>query len=146
MLVRLWRSLTDPKHFVRGVIAQGFLAKRRDPTAWFSFRSTVGRELAVRHRVLGALPIIHAAEVIPSVVHADPIVRLIPGVLHDGTSLLDDSFQEGLLDAPQYTRPAEFRGMSVPEVLLSGNHELIEGWRHEQRLGRTRARRSDLLK
>jgi len=83
---------------------------------------------------------------LPALVLIDSIVRLIPGVLHDGTSLLDDSFQEGLLDAPQYTRPAEFRGMSVPEVLLSGNHELIEGWRHEQRLGRTRARRSDLLK
>ena len=83
---------------------------------------------------------------LPALVLIDSIVRLIPGVLHDGTSLLDDSFQEGLLDAPQYTRPAEFRGMNVPEVLLSGNHELIEGWRHEQRLGRTRARRSDLLK
>jgi len=83
---------------------------------------------------------------LPALVLIDSIVRLIPGVLHDGTSLLDDSFQEGLLDAPQYTRPAEFRGMSVPEVLLSGNHELIEGWRHEQRLGRTRARRSDLMK
>jgi tRNA (guanine37-N1)-methyltransferase len=83
---------------------------------------------------------------LPALVLIDSIVRLIPGVLHDGTSLLDDSFQEGLLDAPQYTRPAEFRGMGVPEVLLSGNHELIEGWRHEQRLGRTRARRSDLMK
>ena len=83
---------------------------------------------------------------LPALVLIDSIVRLIPGVLHDGTSLLDDSFQEGLLDAPQYTRPAEFRGMNVPEVLLSGNHELIEGWRHEQRLGRTRARRNDLMK
>jgi tRNA (guanine37-N1)-methyltransferase len=83
---------------------------------------------------------------LPALVLIDSIVRLIPGVLHDGTSLLDDSFQEGLLDAPQYTRPAEFRGMGVPEVLLSGNHELIEGWRREQRLGRTRARRSDLMK
>jgi tRNA (guanine37-N1)-methyltransferase len=83
---------------------------------------------------------------LPALVLIDSIVRLIPGVLHDGTSLLDDSFQEGLLDAPQYTRPAEFRGMSVPEVLLSGNHGLIEGWRQEQRLGRTRARRGDLMK
>jgi tRNA (guanine37-N1)-methyltransferase len=83
---------------------------------------------------------------LPALVLIDCIVRLIPGVLHDGTSLLDDSFQEGLLDAPQYTRPAEFRGMTVPEVLLSGNHELIERWRHEQRLGRTGARRSDLMK
>jgi tRNA (guanine37-N1)-methyltransferase len=82
---------------------------------------------------------------LPALVLIDCIVRLIPGVLHDGTSLLDDSFQEGLLDAPQYTRPAEFRGMTVPDVLLSGNHELIERWRREQRLGRTRARRSDLM-
>ncbi len=82
---------------------------------------------------------------LPALVLIDCIVRLIPGVLHDGTSLLDDSFQEGLLDAPHYTRPAEFRGMTVPDVLLSGNHELIEHWRHEQRLGRTRARRSDLM-
>jgi tRNA (guanine37-N1)-methyltransferase len=82
---------------------------------------------------------------LPALVLIDCIVRLIPGVLHDGTSLLDDSFQEGLLDAPQYTRPADFRGISVPDVLLSGNHEWIERWRHEQRLGRTRARRSDLM-
>jgi tRNA (guanine37-N1)-methyltransferase len=82
---------------------------------------------------------------LPALVLIDCIVRLIPGVLHDGASLLDDSFQEGLLDAPQYTRPAEFRGMPVPDVLLSGNHEWIERWRHEQRLGRTRARRSDLM-
>ena len=82
---------------------------------------------------------------LPALVLIDCIVRLIPGVLHDGTSLLDDSFQEGLLDAPQYTRPADFRGMPVPDVLLSGNHEWIERWRHEQRLERTRARRSDLM-
>jgi len=82
---------------------------------------------------------------LPALVLIDCIVRLIPGVLHDGTSLLDDSFQEGLLDAPQYTRPADFRGMPVPDVLLSGNHEWIERWRHEQRLERTRARRSDLI-
>jgi tRNA (guanine37-N1)-methyltransferase len=83
---------------------------------------------------------------LPALVLIDSIVRLIPGVLHDGTSLLEDSFQEGLLDTPQYTRPAEFRGMTVPDVLLSGNHERIEQWRHEQRLGRTCARRSDLMK
>jgi tRNA (guanine37-N1)-methyltransferase len=82
---------------------------------------------------------------LPALVLIDCIVRLIPGVLHDGTSLLDDSFQEGLLDAPQYTRPAQFRGMTVPDVLLSGNHEQIERWRLEQRLGRTRSRRSDLM-
>jgi tRNA (guanine37-N1)-methyltransferase len=72
-------------------------------------------------------------------------VRLIPGVLHDGESLLNDSFQDGMLDAPQYTRPAEFRGMRVPDVLLSGNHADIEQWRQDQRVQRTRERRQDLL-
>jgi len=82
---------------------------------------------------------------LPALVLIDAIVRLIPGVLHDGESLLNDSFQDGLLDAPQYTRPAEFRGMRVPEVLLSGNHADIERWRQDQRVGRTRTRRQDLM-
>jgi tRNA (guanine37-N1)-methyltransferase len=82
---------------------------------------------------------------LPALVLIDAIVRLIPGVLHDGESLLNDSFQDGLLDAPQYTRPAEFRGMRVPEVLLSGNHADIERWRQDQRVGRTRERRQDLI-
>ncbi|MBI4427556.1 MAG: tRNA (guanosine(37)-N1)-methyltransferase TrmD, partial [Ignavibacteriales bacterium] len=75
----------------------------------------------------------------------DAVVRLIPGVLHDGESALSDSFQDGMLGAPQYTKPAEFRGMRVPEVLLSGNHSEIERWREEQRLERTRTRRKDLM-
>jgi tRNA (guanine37-N1)-methyltransferase len=82
---------------------------------------------------------------LPALVLIDALVRLLPGVLHDGTSLLNDSFQDGLLDAPQYTRPAEFREMRVPEVLLSGNHEVIERWRQEQREQRTRQRRTDLI-
>jgi tRNA (guanine37-N1)-methyltransferase len=82
---------------------------------------------------------------VPALVLVDSIVRLIPGVLHDGESLLKDSFQDGLLDAPQYTRPADFRGMKVPEVLLSGNHGEIEAWRAEQRRIRTATRRSDLM-
>jgi len=76
----------------------------------------------------------------------DAVVRLIPGVLSDGESLLNDSFQNDLLDAPQYTRPAEFRGMKVPEVLLSGNHKEIAAWRAEQQQRRTSERRQDLLK
>lgn len=83
---------------------------------------------------------------LPALVLIDAVVRLIPGVLHDGESLLNDSFQDGLLDAPQYTRPAEFRGMRVPEVLLSGNHADIERWRQEQRTRRTQDRRQDLMK
>ncbi len=82
---------------------------------------------------------------LPALVLIDAMVRLLPGVLHDGTSLLNDSFQDGLLDAPQYTRPAEFRNMRVPDVLLSGNHEEIDRWRQDQRLQRTRQRRMDLL-
>ncbi len=81
---------------------------------------------------------------LPALVLMDSIIRLIPGVLHDGESMLTDSFQDGLLDAPVYTRPAEFRGMKVPEVLLSGNHEEIAAWRVEQRARRTRERRPDV--
>jgi tRNA (guanine37-N1)-methyltransferase len=82
---------------------------------------------------------------LPALVLIDAVVRLLPGVLHDGSSLLNDSFQDGLLDSPQYTRPAEFREMRVPDVLMSGNHEDIERWRQEQRLARTRQRRTDLM-
>ena len=75
----------------------------------------------------------------------DTVARLIPGVLGDGESLLTDSFQENLLDNPSYTRPAEFKTMRVPEVLLSGDHKAISRWRQEQRQQRTRERRNDLL-
>ncbi len=75
----------------------------------------------------------------------DAVVRLVPGVIGDGESLLTDSFQAGLLDGPQYTRPAEFRGMKVPDILLSGNHEEVARWREEQQTKRTRERRGDLL-
>ena len=76
----------------------------------------------------------------------DAVVRLVPGVLNDSESALSDSFQDGMLGAPQYTRPPEFRGMKVPDVLLSGNHTDIEQWRQGQRVHRTQSRRSDLLK
>lgn len=83
---------------------------------------------------------------LPAAVLVDAVVRLLPGVLSDETSALSDSFQGGLLDAPVYTRPAEFRGWKVPDILLSGNTPEIEKWRFEQSLERTRARRPDLLK
>jgi len=76
----------------------------------------------------------------------DAIVRLIPGAISDAESALSDSFQDGLLDAPSYTRPPEFRGMKVPEVLLSGDHKKIAQWREEQRKEKTKKRRKDLLK
>jgi tRNA (guanine37-N1)-methyltransferase len=80
-----------------------------------------------------------------AVVVADAIVRLVPGVLNASESALSDSFQDGLLGYPEYTRPAEFRGMKVPEPLLSGNHKEIELWRTDQRVKRTGDRRKDLL-
>jgi len=75
----------------------------------------------------------------------DAIGRLIPGVLNDETSALFDSFQDDLLAPPVYTRPADFRGAKVPEILLSGDPKKIEDWRHEQSLQRTQERRPDLL-
>ena len=74
----------------------------------------------------------------------DAVSRHLPGVLGDDESLLDESFEDDLLGCPQYTRPAEFRGIKVPEVLLSGNHEDIARWRHEQRVQKTRSLRPDL--
>ncbi len=83
---------------------------------------------------------------LPAAVLVDAVVRLIPGVLSDETSALSDSFQDGLLDAPIYTRPAEWRGHRVPDVLLSGDEAKINAWRDEQQLLRTKERRPDLLK
>lgn len=80
-----------------------------------------------------------------ALVVVDAVVRLIPGVLGDGESLLTDSFQDNLLDSPSYTRPTEFKKMRVPDVLLSGDHKAIHQWRQQQRQERTRDRRNDLL-
>lgn len=82
---------------------------------------------------------------LPALVLIDAIVRLRPGVLGDASSALTDSFQDGLLDAPVYTRPAEYRGHTVPDVLRSGDHQRVEQWRDEKRLEKTRERRPDLL-
>ncbi|WP_439583854.1 tRNA (guanosine(37)-N1)-methyltransferase TrmD [Dyadobacter bucti] len=76
---------------------------------------------------------------------SDAIIRLLPGVLNDETSALTDSFQDNLLAPPVYTRPADFEGNKVPEILLSGHEAKIEDWRHEQSLLRTKSRRPDLL-
>ena len=78
-------------------------------------------------------------------VMSDAIIRLIPGVLNDETSALTDSFQDGLLAPPVYTRPAEFNGWKVPEILLSGDLKKVDEWRHEESLKRTEERRPDLL-
>ena len=76
----------------------------------------------------------------------DALARFIPGVLGEEKSLTHESFTNRLLDFPQYTRPAEFRGMPVPEILLSGNHAEIEKWRHARQVEKTRQVRPDLLK
>ena len=83
---------------------------------------------------------------LPAMVVIDAVARLLPGVLGDDESSHDESFSHGLLEYPQYTRPAEFRGMKVPEVLLSGNHAEIGKWRREQAKLRTEKQRPDLLK
>jgi tRNA (guanine37-N1)-methyltransferase len=83
---------------------------------------------------------------IAAVVLADAVARLLPGALGHEQSAAEDSFTGGLLEAPQYTRPAEFRGWKVPAVLVSGNHAEIDKWRREQAIKRTRENRPDLLK
>jgi tRNA (guanine37-N1)-methyltransferase len=98
----------------------------------------VTREISIGDYVLSGGEL--AAAVI-----ADSVIRLIPGVLSDETSALTDSFQDDLLAPPVYTRPADFQGWKVPEVLLSGHDANIEKWRYEQSLERTRQRRPDLL-
>lgn len=82
---------------------------------------------------------------LPALVLSDAIIRLLPGALGDTESALEDSFQNGLLEPPQYTKPAEFRGLKVPEILLSGNHAEIQKWREEQALKKTKERRPDLI-
>lgn len=82
---------------------------------------------------------------LPAAVLSDALIRLLPGVLSDETSALSDSFQDGLVAPPVYTRPAEYKGWKVPDVLLSGHEARIAAWRHDQSLERTKARRPDML-
>jgi tRNA (guanine37-N1)-methyltransferase len=82
---------------------------------------------------------------LPALVVVDAVVRLVPGVVGDEGSVADDSFVRGLLDHPHYTRPAVFRGMAVPDVLVSGHHAAIDKWRRRERVRRTKARRPELL-
>lgn len=99
----------------------------------------ITREISVGNYVLSG------GELAAAVV-VDSIVRLLPGVLNDGTSALSDSFQDDLIAPPVYTRPADFRGHKVPDILLSGNTPEVEKWRHEQSLLRTKERRPNILK
>ena len=98
----------------------------------------VTRELSIGDYVL-------SGGELPAAVLVDAIVRLIPGVLGDETSALSDSFQGELLDAPNYTRPSDWRGHKVPDILLSGHEAKINEWRHDEALKRTQERRPDLL-
>lgn len=82
----------------------------------------------------------------PALIITDAIVRLIPGAIGDEQSALSDSFQDGLLAPPIYTRPAEYKGWRVPDILLSGHQARIDEWRHEQAIARTRSLRPNLLK
>ncbi len=82
---------------------------------------------------------------IPALALINGVVRLLPGTVGKAESVAFDSFEDGLLDYPHYTRPADFRGLKVPDVLLSGNHAEIDRWRRQQQLERTRQRRPDLL-
>ncbi len=101
-------------------------------------RAYVTREVSIGDYVL-------TGGELPALVLIDGVVRLLPGVLSDETSALEDSFQEGLLAPPVYTRPRVFEGKEVPPALLSGDHQAIAEWRAEESLKRTRARRPDLL-
>lgn len=103
----------------------------------------VRQALATREISIGEY-VLTGGELAAAVI-VDAVVRLVPGVLGDGESALEDSFQDGLLGAPLYTRPAEYRGMKVPDVLLSGDHREVAQWRMEQRVARTRAKKKDVL-
>lgn len=83
--------------------------------------------------------------VLPALVVTDAVVRLLPGVLGDDQSAAEDSFAEGILDHPHYTRPADYKGWKVPDILLGGNHAAIKSWRHQVALENTKSKRPDLL-
>jgi tRNA (guanine37-N1)-methyltransferase len=107
------------------------------------FDERVRQELADDELSIGDFVLTNGA--LPAMVIIDAVTRLLPGVLGDEASAEQESFSQGLLEYPQYTRPAEFRGLKVPEVLLSGNHAAIAKWRAEQARLRTAQRRPDLL-
>ena len=101
-------------------------------------QSLITREISIGDYVL-------TGGELAALVIADAVVRVIPGVIGDGESALSDSFQDGLLDSPHYTRPPEYRGMKVPDVLLSGNHKEIAAWREQEKKKKTEERRQDLI-
>jgi tRNA (guanine37-N1)-methyltransferase len=100
--------------------------------------SLITREISIGDYVL-------SGGELPAMVFCDSVVRLLPGVLGDETSALSDSFQDGLLAPPVYTRPSSYKGMKVPDVLMSGNEKEIAHWKHAKALERTEKRRPRLL-
>lgn len=104
----------------------------------------VREELVTKEFTIG--DVVLSGGELPVLMMADAIIRLIPGVLGDAESALSDSFQDDLLDAPVYTRPPDFRGLKVPEILLSGDHKKIKEWRSSKSEERTKQRRPDLYK
>jgi tRNA (guanine37-N1)-methyltransferase len=107
------------------------------------FDERVREELADDELSIGDYVLTNGA--LPAMVVIDAVARLLPGVLGDDESSRDESFSQGQLEYPQYTRPAEFRGMKVPDILVSGHHAEIEKWRREQAKQRTKERRPDLM-
>lgn len=103
------------------------------------------REHLITHEISIGDYVLSGGELAAAVM-ADAILRLVPGVMNDETSALTDSFQDGLLAPPVYTRPADYKGWTVPEILTSGHQAKVDEWRHEQSLLRTRERRPDLFK
>jgi tRNA (guanine37-N1)-methyltransferase len=132
---RLTQSIANELSLKRGLILLAGHYKGIDQR----IRDTlVTREISIGDYVL-------TGGELPALVLLDAIVRLLPGAMSDAESALSDSFQNGLLDAPHYTRPAVFRSLAVPDVLLSGDHRQIAAWREQAALEKTRERRPDLL-
>ena len=111
--------------------------------SWLLFQEDVGTISAVSGRLIGDF-VLTGGE-IPAITVINGVVRLLPGTLGSSQSLEEESHNDFLLEHPQYTRPSEFRGMKVPDILLSGNHKLIKEWRQKQREIRTKSRRPDLF-
>ncbi|HOQ33282.1 MAG TPA: tRNA (guanosine(37)-N1)-methyltransferase TrmD [Candidatus Hydrogenedens sp.] len=127
--------------------------KVREMAQWKDFVLICGRYEGVDERIVENLiteeisigDYVLSGGELPALVIIEAVSRMLPGVIGEWESVTNDSLYDGLLSYPQYTKPAEFRGMKVPEILLSGNHEKIRIWREEQSLSRTKRKRPDLL-
>ena len=126
-------------------LARDLAASARLVLVCGSYEGYDERIRALAHEELSIGDYVLTNGALPAMVVIDAVTRLLPGVLGDDASSADESFSEGTLEYPQYTRPAEYRGLKVPEVLLSGHHAEIEKWRSEQAEERTRKRRPELL-